>query len=156
MLSLPFGAVDRALIPGPVKAAAALAVAQAGLTGVPSVVLGIAIFEENRWHPATMVLAAQLIGAVLLIVGTVRIVLGGGRSALIAGAGLDLLLCVVYLVFATIVLPRDGSATTPVVIVAIVLALYLAVLPAIILGLALSAKTAEYLYSFARPADRLR
>ncbi len=146
MLSLPFGVVDRALIPRPVKVAATLAVVQAGLTGVPSVAVGIAVFEQNRWHPATMVLAAQLVAAVLLIIGTVRIVAGGGRSALIAGAGLDLLVCVLYLVFVAIVLPRNDIATTTTVVVAIALALYLAVLPAIILGLAMSARTAEYLH----------
>jgi hypothetical protein len=143
MLSLPLTDVDHALRPGTVTVAAVLAITQAGMTAIASAVFAMALVWDNPWQPAAIVFLAQVTGVALLVVGAVRLFLGGGRAALVAGAALELVICAFYLVYPIVVLPDDPNGNAAEVIVPAVLGL--AVLPVIVLGLAVTGRTAEYL-----------
>ena len=82
---------------GAVTAAATLACLQAGITAVTTVLVLLGARGDGAAVEIVLGLV-QAVGVVLLMVGAVRLLRGVGRSMLLAGCGLELVLCVYYLI----------------------------------------------------------
>jgi hypothetical protein len=83
--------------PGAVFLAAAFGALAGGVTLVGAVIVGgTGSTDAVGW----LVTGAQVVAAALLIGGGISLLMGVGRTALIAGAVLDLLLCAVHLWYA--------------------------------------------------------
>jgi hypothetical protein len=84
--------------------AVALAVLAGGMTMSTSVVVVLALGPPDPGSSASvlgwLVLIAQVIGAVLLLVGAYRLAVGCARKMLVAGAAVQVAVCLAYLAYA--------------------------------------------------------
>jgi hypothetical protein len=141
--------------PGTVTAAAVLNYVQAGITLVPTVLMlaGLASGDSSGAGSEAalgwLIVIAQLIGAALLIAGGVQIMGGKSRTLMIAGAGLELAICLFWIV-RVMLIDADGVAESAVNVgkgVLIGFAIFFAIMPAISLVLSLGASTTQFLQS---------
>lgn len=107
--------------PGSVTCAAVLGV----LVGIGTLIGGVLAVVVLVEPPAVgwvvllawSVVAVQVVASVLLTVGGMRLAMGIGRSALVTGAALELLVCGAYLLHAlTLIAPDSDNAPEAVVI----------------------------------------
>ncbi|MGH3758794.1 hypothetical protein [Actinophytocola sp.] len=135
--------------PGVVTGAAVLAYIQAGITTITTILvwIGVANLEGGELALQAIVALAQTIGIVLLIWGGVQIMGGKGRTMLVAGAALELAICLVWLI-------RFGATDSggidfveDVKAVAIGSAIFFAIMPVIIMVMALGAHVTQFLQS---------
>lgn len=99
--------------PGSVVFAALLGMTAGGITLVGSVIVfgtlvthvGADWFRNVAW----LVAVAQVAAAVLLIAGGLRLAVGAGRTVLVAGATLHLLVCAVYVLYAQTAVADDTT-----------------------------------------------
>jgi hypothetical protein len=146
--------------PGVATAAAVLAFVQAGITVIPAV-LQLVNAPNNGGvggNPSTAVMLliaiAEVAGVALLIFGGVQLLGGKSNVLLIAGAGLELVLCVYWIIFAATLdssLVGDGEAAVAAMNagkgVLIGFAIFLAVMPTISLVMSVGAGTTQFLQS---------
>src|ERR1044072_4253592 len=119
---------------GAVTAAATLACVQAGVTAVTTVLVLLGARGDTRAGEIGLGLV-QAVGIALLLVGAVRLLRGARRSMLIAGCGLELVLCVYYLIrYASTESTADGLTGSALVVIPVLFA----VMPATSLLLATS------------------
>ena len=114
---------------GAVTAAATLACVQAGVTAVTTVLVLLGARGDGSAGEIGLGLV-QAVGIALLLAGAVRLLRGARRSMLLAGCGLELVLCAYYLT-------RYASTGSAVVVIPVLLA----VMPATSLLLASSRLT---------------
>ena len=85
-------------------AAVALAVLAGGMTMSTSVVVVLALGAPDPTSLASvlgwLLLIAQVSGAVMLLVGAYRLAVGHGRNVLVAGAAVQVAVCLAYLAYA--------------------------------------------------------
>jgi hypothetical protein len=139
--------------PGTVTAAAVLAYVQAGITLIPTVIMfGGAVSSDTSGAAADaafgwILLLAQFVGAALLIVGGVQIMGGKSRTMLLAGAGLEIAVSLMWIIRIAMVdsggidLIDQGKG------VIIGFAIFFAIMPAISLIMSLGANTTQFLQS---------
>ncbi|HET6707247.1 hypothetical protein, partial [Amycolatopsis sp.] len=94
---------------------------------------------------AGAVVVAQVVAAVLLIVGGVRLGTGAGRGALVTGAALELGVCAGYLVHAVTVVAPDAGEPPAAAVVFVAVPVVVAAAATASLVLALRPATTEYL-----------
>lgn len=125
--------------PGTVFLAAALGMTVGGITLVAAVVLGGTVpVTAVPW----LVVGPQVVSAALLVVGGISLLLGTGRSALVAGAVLNLVLCAVHVWYIATEVP--SLVAVPIGVTVVVAAG---------LALALSRVTSSYLGRGAPPTS---
>lgn len=92
--------------------AVALAVVAAGMTMSASVVVVLSLGTSDPGSLtgmlAWLVLIAQVTGAGLLVAGGLRLAVGRGRTVLVAGAAVQVAVCLVYLAYAFLLAAADG------------------------------------------------
>ncbi|NUT52630.1 MAG: hypothetical protein HOV94_35885 [Saccharothrix sp.] len=94
---------------------------------------------------AWSVVVAQVVAAVLLIAGGVRLAIGGGRSALVVGVVLEFWVCAGYLLHALVVMAPDAGEPPGTAAVFVAVPVVVAAATATSLVLAMRPMTAEYL-----------
>ncbi|MBC6446049.1 hypothetical protein [Actinokineospora xionganensis] len=130
--------------PGSATAAAVLAFIQAGITATTT--LTMFDFNAEAWM-SLLVRVAQLIGVGLLAYGGIQLMQGKSRTPLVAGAVLELVICLGYLVV-FLLMPTLGLASVAGVrAVLVLIALLFAVLPTISLIQARRGTTTAWLGS---------
>jgi hypothetical protein len=103
-------------------AAAALGCLQAGITAVTTVLVFLGAWGDGTTVEVGLGLV-QAVGTALLLVGAVRLLRGARRSTLLAGCGLELVLCVYYLIrYASTESAADGLTTGAVVVIPVLFA----------------------------------
>ena len=137
---------ERGLRPSAVTAAAGLAVLAGCMTLAAGVVVVGALVPSGLTDPrliiAWLVAGSQVASAVLLMVGGVRLALGTDRKIVLAGAGLLLLVCTAYLLYAVIVVAKDDTENPSALVT---VAIGFAIVGFGSLALALSRSATEYL-----------
>lgn len=138
------------LRPGSVTLAAVLGVVAGGVTLLASVfVVGVLVESAGAsdWFVilAWMVAVVQVAAVVLLIVGGTRLALGAGRTGLVAGATLQLLICAVYLLYALTVVAHNTTEAPSTVVAMTTIPFVFAAILASSLFLALHPTTTQYL-----------
>ncbi|TDV43670.1 hypothetical protein [Actinophytocola oryzae] len=139
--------------PGTITAAAVLGYVQAGITLIPTILMliGVAQGTSNGGDVALgwLIVVAQLVGAALLIAGGVQIMGGKGRALLIAGAAVELAVCVYWIIQAAAVESEgiDADLVDAGKGVIIGIAIFFAIMPTISLVMALGSNTTQFLQS---------
>lgn len=135
--------------PGVVTAAAVLAFVQAGITTITTLLLwvGIGNAEGSAMALSVAVALAQTAGIVLLIWGGVQFMAGTGRTMLLAGAGLELAICLYYIVTAAVADAGGIELLENAKTGLIAIALGFAIMPVIIVVLALGNQSTQFLGS---------
>jgi hypothetical protein len=146
--------------PGTATAAAVLAFVQAGLTLIPGVLQLINAPKNGGLggNPPTGVMVvvaiAEVLGAALLIFGGVQLLGGKSRNIIIAGAALELALCVYWIIWAaslSATLAGDEDFAVAAMNagkgVLIGFAIFFAVMPTITLIMSVGASTTQFLQS---------
>lgn len=145
--------------PGTIMAAAVLGYVQAGITLIPTILLiaglGAAsdVGDTGEVVLGWLVMLAQLAGVVLLILGGVKLAGGTTRNIYVAGAALELVICVYYLI--RIVAADDAGLefAEDMKAAATIFPLFFAIMPVIGLAMALGGAGAQWLASrTSRPA----
>ncbi len=139
--------------PSSVTAAAVLGFVQAGITTIPAVIQLVAAAGGSSdvgggaMAEGLLVSVAELIAVALLITGGVQLIGGRSRNIMIAGAALELVICLYWLIrYAT--LDSNGIDIIDAgkgVIMAF--AIFFAVMPTIILAMSLGGTTTQFLQS---------
>jgi hypothetical protein len=142
--------VDEAgLRPGSTTCAAILSVLVGIGTLIGGVLAGVVLSEPagTGWFAllAWSVVVTQVVAAVLLIAGGVRLAVGGGRRALVTGAALELWVCAGYLLHALAVVAPDAGEPPSTAVVFVAVPVVVAAAAVATLFLALRPMTAEYL-----------
>ncbi|XVS67612.1 hypothetical protein ACQPYE_16635 [Actinosynnema sp. CA-299493] len=149
---------EAGLRPGSATCAAILGVIVGVGTLIGSVLAGVVLAEPvgTDWFAllAWSVVLTQVVAAVLLIVGGVRLAIGGGRGALVTGAALEFWVCGGYLLHALTVVAADAGEPPAAAVVFVVTPVLVAAAAASSLLLAMRPMTAEYLL-FSRHGHRL-
>ncbi|CRK58845.1 hypothetical protein [Alloactinosynnema sp. L-07] len=109
MLSLLRDDSQLDLRPGVVKAAAALAVVEAGMTLIAAPVFPGSALLAQPWHPMLLLLVAEVGAAAMLIIGAARLLFDRGRTPLVLGALLSAGISVLYMAFAVFVIAPDPA-----------------------------------------------
>lgn len=143
--------------PGTIMAAAVLGYVQAGITLIPTILiiagLGAAsdVGETGEVVLGWLIMIAQLAGCVLLILGGVKLAGGTTRNIYVAGAALELVICLYYLI--RIVAADDAGLefAEDMKAMATIFPLFFAIMPVIGLSLALGGAGAQWLKSRTRP-----
>jgi hypothetical protein len=146
--------------PGTATAAAVLAFVQAGLTAIPGVLQLINAPKNGGLggNPPTGVMVivaiAEVLGVALLIVGGVQLLGGRSRNIIMAGAALELALCVYWVIWAASLsstLAGDEDFAVAAMNtgkgVLIGFAIFFAVMPTITLIMSAGASTTQFLQS---------
>lgn len=143
--------------PGTATAAAVLAFVQAGITAIPGVLGLIGFFQANSnvesstKAQALAVAIAVLIGVALLITGGVQLLGGKSRNLLIAGAAIELAICVYYIIQALTLDVGGNDAFDNAMNVAkgalVGFAIFFAIMPIISLIMSVGATTTQFLQS---------
>jgi hypothetical protein len=146
---------ENGLRPPSVTCAAVLGVLAGSMTLVVSLVVFGALSGPGGaavWVVLLTWLVAltQVAGAVLLIIGGVRLAVGAGRTSLVAGAALQALVSAVYLVFAHTVVAHDTDEPRATVVAMTGVAIVLAAVPVVSAVLASLPTASEYLRLVAR------
>lgn len=140
---------EAGLRPGSTTCAAILSVLVGLGTLIGSVLAGVMLPElaGAGWFAllAWSVVATQVVAAVLLIAGGVRLAVGGGRGALVIGVALELWVCTGYLLHALAVVARDASEPPSAAVVVVAVPIVIAAAAASALFLALCPMTTAYL-----------
>jgi hypothetical protein len=136
--------------PGTVTAAAVLGYVQAGITLITTIIGISSLMNANASATGNAALAwlveiAQLAGIILLIVGGVQITQGKSRTMLVAGAALELAICVFYLIVFLLIPSFGVDVIEGAKAVLVGSALFFAVMPAISLILSLGGGATEFL-----------
>jgi hypothetical protein len=145
--------------PGVLTAAAVLAFVQGGITTITTILVWLGVANAPS-DAATSDLAfagalavGQTIGVVLLIWGGVQAIGGSGRTVLVVGAALEILISLAYIIrFATVdtggfTIEAEQDAAETGVSILIFVAVLFAVMPAISLVLAMGNQASQYLQS---------
>ncbi|GGS37975.1 hypothetical protein [Actinokineospora fastidiosa] len=141
--------------PGTIMTAAVLGYVQAGITLITSIILiaglGAASDADGGVVLGVLVVLAQLAGCVLLILGGVKLAGGVTRTPYLIGAGLELAICLYYLI--SILAVDDGGFefVEDMKALATIFPLFFAIMPAIGLAMALGGSGAQWLASRNRP-----
>lgn len=140
--------------PGTVTAAAVLAYVQAGITLIPTVLMlaGMVNSDGGGGSDAAfgwIIVLAQIAGAALLITGGVQIMGGKSRALMVAAAGIELAVCLGWIVRVALI---ESSGIGADVIdagkgVLIGFAIFFAIMPTISLVMSLGASTTQFLES---------
>ncbi len=141
--------------PGTATTAAVLAFVQAGITLIPTVLMLAGLFSATDNGAGTTadvalgwtIVIAQAIGAVLLIVGGVQLMGGKNRGVIVAGAALELAICVFWIIRVAAI-PSGGLDVVDAgkgVIIGV--AIFLAIMPTISLVMAVGGTTTQFLQS---------
>ncbi|TDP91175.1 hypothetical protein [Labedaea rhizosphaerae] len=140
--------------PGSATAAAVLGFVQAGITLITTILMLIGLAgvgsggEGGELALAWIVTLAQALGAALLIYGGVQLVSGTGRTIFLAGVGVELAICLYYLIR---ILSLDTSGELPgaseLKSSAAMIPILFAVMPVIALCLALTGNVATWAQS---------
>lgn len=146
--------------PGVATAAAVLAFVQAGLTLIPGVLQLINAPKNGglAGNPPTGVMIAvalaEVIGAALLIFGGIQLLGGKSRTMIIAGAAVELAICVYWIIYATSIdSTLAGNEDFAVAAmnagkgVLIGFAIFFAIMPTITLVMSLGGSTTQFLQS---------
>ncbi|MDQ2583461.1 hypothetical protein [Saccharothrix yanglingensis] len=135
--------------PGTVTWAAILGVLVGLGTLAGAVLAGVVLVEPSGtgWFAlvAWSVVVAQVVAAVLLLAGGVRLAIGAGRRALIAGAALELAVCAGYLLHALSAVASATGESPAAAAVFIAVPIVVAAAAGASLLLALRPVTVEYL-----------
>ena len=134
--------------------AAFLAVVAGGMTLVAGVVVVEALFGAAApfgW----LVAVIQVAAAVLLTAGGARLATGAGRTALVTGGTLQLLICGVYLLYALTEVRQNTTEPPATVVLMTALPVFFATVLAASVVLALRPAATEYLKRV-RPEHRTR
>jgi hypothetical protein len=146
--------------PGTATAAAVLAFVQAGLTAIPGVLQLINAPKNGglAGNPPVgvmlIVAIAEVLGAVLLIFGGVQLLGGKSRNVIVAGAAVELALCVYWIIYAASIsstLAGDEDFAVAAMNagkgVLIGFAIFFAIMPTITLIMSVGASTTQFLQS---------
>lgn len=146
--------------PGVATAAAVLAFVQAGLTAIPGILQLINAPQNGGLggNPPTgvmiIVAIAEVIGVVLLIIGGVQLIGGKSRTLIVAGAALELAICVYWIIFAVSIdntLAGDEEFAVAAMNagkgVLIGFAIFFAIMPTITLIMSVGNSTTQFLQS---------
>jgi len=135
--------------PGVVTAAAVLAFVQAGITTITSILvwLGVQNLEGGDAALQAAVALAQTVGVVLLIMGGVQIMSGKSRTMLIVGAGLEIVISLVWIIQVAVVDTAGVDLLENIKTGIIAIALAFAIMPAISLVLGLGGAATQYVQS---------
>ena len=139
--------------PGTVTAAAVLGYVQAGITLIPTVLMLAGLVSDGSNGAASdaalgwVIVLAQLAGAALLIAGGVQIMGGKGRTLMVAGAGLELAICLFWMIRVAAI-DSEGVDVIDAGKGAIIgIAIFFAIMPTISLVMSLGASTTQFLQS---------
>ncbi|OLF14892.1 hypothetical protein BU204_24430 [Actinophytocola xanthii] len=129
--------------------AAVLAFVQAGLTTITTLLMWVGLFGSGGDFEALPLILtiAQTIGIVLLIMGGVQVLGGKSRNLLIAGAALELAICVTWLLQFAMAESEGIDLLEDLKAGGIAIAIGFAVMPALIIFMSVSRQTSEYLRS---------
>lgn len=139
--------------PGTVTAAAVLGYVQAGITLIPTVLMLAGLVNEGGGGEDAafgwIIVLAQIAGAALLITGGVQIMGGKSRALMVAAAGIELAVCLGWIVRVALI---ESSGVGADVIdagkgVLIGFAIFFAIMPTISLVMSLGASTTQFLES---------
>ncbi|HEX6355020.1 hypothetical protein [Actinophytocola sp.] len=139
--------------PGAATAAAVLAFVQAGITAIPGIIQVVAsaggsdTLDSSAVVEGLIVAVVELIGVALLIIGGVQLLGGKSRSMLIAGAALELVICVYYVIRFAAIESAGVEAIDVGKGVLIGFAIFFAIMPTISLVLSVGASTTQFLQS---------
>jgi hypothetical protein len=135
--------------PGVATTAAVLAFVQAGLTTITTLLVWIGVFnlEGSDMAIQLAIALAQTVGIVLLIMGGVQLMGGKNRNLLIAGAAVELAVCVAWLIQFAVVESEGIELLENAKAGGIAIALFFAIMPALIIFLSLNRQTTEFLQS---------
>lgn len=138
--------------PGTATTAAVLAFVQAGITLIPTIIMlaGLANTSGAAASDTALgwvIVLAQLIGAVLLIVGGVQILGGKNRAVIVAGAALELAICMFWIIRVAAINSEGFDVVDAGKGVIIGIAIFFAIMPAISLIMSLGATTTQFLQS---------
>ncbi|MFC5289164.1 hypothetical protein ACFPM7_19105 [Actinokineospora guangxiensis] len=137
--------------PGTITAAAVLGYVQAGITLIPTILLiaglGAAsdVGDTGEVVLGWLIVLAQLAGSALLIFGGVKLSGGATRTPYLAGAALELAICLYYLI--RIIAADDAGLefAEDMKAMATIFPLFFAIMPAIGLAMALGGSGAQWL-----------
>lgn len=139
---------EAGLRPGSATCAAVLGVLVGVGTLIGGVLAGVVLPEPagSGWFGllAWSVVVAQVVAAVLLILGGVRLAAGHGRRALVIGAALELCVCAGYLLHALAVVAPDAGEAPGTAVVFVAVPVVVAAAAAASLFLAMHPMTAEH------------
>lgn len=138
--------------PGTATTAAVLAFVQAGITLIPTVIFLAGLFNATgaAAEDAALgwaVVIFQVLGAVLLIVGGVQILGGKNRAMIVAGAAVELAICVFWIIRVAAIDSQGLDVVDAGKGVIIGIAIFFAIMPTISLVMALGGTTTQYLQS---------
>ena len=135
--------------PGVVTAAAVLAFVQAGITTITTILvwLGVRNLEGGDAALQAVIATAQTIGVVLLIMGGVQIMSGKNRVLLLAGAALEIVISLAWIVQVAVVDTAGIDMLQDIKAGVIAIALLFAIMPAISLVLAMGGSATQYVNS---------
>lgn len=135
--------------PGAVTTSAVLAYIQAGLTTITTILVWIGVFNLEGGDMAlqALIAVAQTVGIVLLIMGGVQIMAGKSRTLLLVGAGLEIVICLFYMIIYSTLDSGGIDVLEGAKAVLIGVAIFFAVMPIIILVMALGGQATQFLQS---------
>jgi hypothetical protein len=138
--------------PGTVTAAAVLGYVQAGITLIPTILMLAGLFSSDAGAAdeaalGWIIVIAQIAGAGLLIAGGVQIMGGKGRTLMVAGAGLELAICLFWIIRVAVIDSGGYDVIDAGKGVIIGIAIFFAIMPTISLVMSLGASTTQFLQS---------
>lgn len=139
--------------PGTVTAAAVLGYVQAGITLIPTVLMLAGLVSSDANGAAAdaamgwVIVLAQIAGAALLIAGGVQIMGGKGRTLMVVGAGLELAICLFWMIRVAAIDSEGLDVIDAGKGVIIGIAIFFAIMPTISLVMSLGASTTQFLQS---------
>jgi hypothetical protein len=140
--------------PGVVTAASVLAYIQAGITAITTVLVfaGASNLDGGQMILQIVIGLAQAAGVALLIVGGVQLMGGKSKTTMIAGCGLELVICLVYIVIYAAIPSGGIDVIQGAKAVLIGFAIFFAIMPTISLVLSMGQQTTQFLQSRRGPA----
>ncbi|MGB3443230.1 MAG: hypothetical protein WBA97_31210 [Actinophytocola sp.] len=139
--------------PGTVTAAAVLGYVQAGITLIPTILMLTGLASSDASGAAAdaaiswVIVLVQIAGAALLIAGGVQIMGGKGRTLMIIGAGLELAICLFWIIRVAAIDSEGIDVVDAGKGVIVGIAIFFAIMPTISLVLSLGASTTQFLQS---------
>lgn len=139
--------------PGTVTAAAVLGYVQAGITLIPTVLFLTGLLSGDSTGAAAdaamgwLIVLAQVAGAALLIAGGVQIMGGKGRTLIVIGAGIELAICLFWMIRVAAIDSEGLEVVDAGKGVIIGVAIFFAIMPTISLVMSLGASTTQFLQS---------
>lgn len=133
--------------PGAVTAAAVLGFVQAGLTTITTLIVWVGVFNLTGGEMAmqALIAVAQTAGVVLLIMGALQLMNGKGRTLLIVGAALEIVISLFYMIIYSTVDAGGIDVLEGAKALLIGVAVFFAIMPVIMIVLARGALANQYL-----------